>query len=544
MSTISQVGQTSTPSGMTGAGGGDMLRILGLNTGLDVDSIVEKMLTSDQVRINTEDSKLQKLQWKQEAYQDIIAEIKKLQDSYFNLTKMSSAVTNGSNYNVYKAVSADESIVMAVASSNAVEGNYTVNVINTAKKAMITGNKMEGIDASTKLSDLGITVSDKLTLKVDDTDSYNITFTDSDETVGNFLYKINSQTEGKVSGYFDEISQKITLQRNDTGSSHKIQVIGTDLSDKLTLTAGADSTDAGGTNANFTITSPFGESKSLSTETNDTTINGITFTLAGKENSTATVNVASDVDTTFNLIKGFIDSYNDLVDKVQGEVSFDEPLNKQYQPLTDAQKEQMTQDQIDKWNEQAKSGILQNDSLLIEMMDKLRNAFFDKINDMSLPFGRKIGLDTTDDHKKGGRIEFTQGGEDILKSVIRNNRSEITDLFTRESDSTDPKEKYNNEGIFQRIDDIFVEYVGRTGTYLNDGILSSIANKQNDYSETGIGGIGNTLPDQIYRQNQYIKQLTDRMSDDKEKYYKQFSALEVAMENLNAQSNWLYQQLA
>ena len=82
MSDISST--TSTPSGMTGAGGGNMLRITGMASGLDVDAMVKKMMAAEQTKIDKAKQAQQTVQWKQDAYQDIINNIKDIQNTYFN----------------------------------------------------------------------------------------------------------------------------------------------------------------------------------------------------------------------------------------------------------------------------------------------------------------------------------------------------------------------------------------------------------------------------------------------------------------------------
>ncbi|WP_406540970.1 flagellar cap protein FliD N-terminal domain-containing protein [Clostridium ljungdahlii] len=73
---------SSMPTGATGAGGGSMLRITGLNTGLDVDSIVKKMLKGDQAKLDKVKQSQQLIQWRQDAYKTIISDIQDLQKSF------------------------------------------------------------------------------------------------------------------------------------------------------------------------------------------------------------------------------------------------------------------------------------------------------------------------------------------------------------------------------------------------------------------------------------------------------------------------------
>ncbi len=51
----------------------DILRMSGMNSGLDTEAIVEAMLTTYQTKIDNQNKKLTKLQWEQEAYQELEA---------------------------------------------------------------------------------------------------------------------------------------------------------------------------------------------------------------------------------------------------------------------------------------------------------------------------------------------------------------------------------------------------------------------------------------------------------------------------------------
>jgi len=67
---------TDSISGLTGAGGGSMMRITGMATGLDVDAMVKKMMLGEQAKVDKVAQERQTIVWKQEAYQDIIKDIK------------------------------------------------------------------------------------------------------------------------------------------------------------------------------------------------------------------------------------------------------------------------------------------------------------------------------------------------------------------------------------------------------------------------------------------------------------------------------------
>jgi len=556
---MSDMSINSTPSGMTGSGGGDKLRIVGMATGLDVDGIVQKMVRPQQMRISNEKIKLQQIQWKQEAYRDIIKDIKGLQDEFFNVAKSGAMVNRGDNYSAYTTESGDPNVATAVAGSSAIEGNYEISVTRLAKPAEIISNGAVKLkDGSTNaklnntLSELGIETGKEYKINfTTNNKSYEIEVDSVSETIGDFMSKIGEKTDGKVKATFDEISGKVIFRTSDTGDKISLEVANVgdnDLLGKLKISEGS----VPGKNADFTIKSPYEEGpiKDLPAITDNPTnvysANGLTINL-GNKIGTTTIAVKPDDDAPVKMIKDFIGKYNDLVDKIQSKLT--EKSNKDYKPLTDEQKKQMSKDEIASWEAKAKEGILRSDPMLTQMMMSIRRAFFDPVEGAGINFGKDLGLDTSsglDENNKfvsseSGKISFTVGGEEKLKQALKNNRKEVIDLFTKTSDKTDPVEKYNNQGIFSRINDILIDNVGRAGTTLNSAKLTSMANKQNDFSSYGTG-LGNTFPDQIQRQNLYINKLTTKMAADQERYYKQFSALETAMQKLNAQSAWLYQQ--
>ena len=53
----------------------DLMRLSGINSGYDTESMIEKMMSTYQTKIDNQNKKLQKLQWKQEAYRDITSKL-------------------------------------------------------------------------------------------------------------------------------------------------------------------------------------------------------------------------------------------------------------------------------------------------------------------------------------------------------------------------------------------------------------------------------------------------------------------------------------
>src|SRR5690606_350529 len=92
--------------------------------------------------------------------------------------------------------------------------------------------------------------------------------------------------------------------------------------------------------------------------------------------------VTSDPTKAVELIKGFVEKYNDLLDKLNAKLS--EKREYDYEPLTDLQKEAMTEDEIKRWEEKAKSGLLSGDNILRSIVTGFRNAMIGAVEDAGM----------------------------------------------------------------------------------------------------------------------------------------------------------------
>ncbi|AKN33917.1 hypothetical protein Ccar_25040 [Clostridium carboxidivorans P7] len=137
-------------SGTTGAGGGSRLRITGMASGLDVDATVKKMLTPEQTAIDKANQTQQINQWRNDAYLDIIKDLKDLQNTYFSSTSADS-LTRASNYSSFDISSSTPAVATATANSGAVEGTYIVKVNQLAKAASVRG---QTLNSQVKINDI------------------------------------------------------------------------------------------------------------------------------------------------------------------------------------------------------------------------------------------------------------------------------------------------------------------------------------------------------------------------------------------------------
>lgn len=629
--------------------GGNKLRITGMASGLDVDATVKKMIQAEQTKVDKAQQDQQIIKWKQEMYQDIIKDIKALQNTFFDTTSSDKNILSSANYAGFNVTGEDSAIATITAGVGAQTGSYTVDVTSLASKASAVGSNIVndtmsnvytddtkwngktigfsinggstqtitlgtnvGIDATITdinnlikanatlngkvqainsggkiqfqtLSDSSVKLNIDSTTGVDSdlddlngrvinpststtladlglseaTDSFQITYNGTAKIISvkntdklsDIINNISTATSGAVTASFSQLTGKFIIQSASTGSSQTIAIgIGSGTGKALTALGLADTNN----NPNAIIT--LGKDAKLSIKppgattatdiiksTNNFTIDGMSYNLAGEGASTITV--GSDTSKVYDKIKDFIDKYNEIVDKIQTKLL--EKKSSDYKPLTDSQKESMTDDQIAAWETKAKTGLLRNDQNLQNMLSGLKSAFTSGVSGVGFTIGRygssSIGIDTSKDYSKPAHIEITDASK--LKAAISTNGEQILKLFANASSSTDKTTAYKENGIFTRIKSILQENVGFTNTTLNTAILTKYANKQEDFSSTGTAG-SSTLPDQIYQKQLLVDKLKTALADKQEYYYQKFSKLETAMNTLNSQSSWLTQQFS
>ena len=364
---------------------------------------------------------------------------------------------------------------------------------------------------------------------------------------------IADKSDGNVSLNLSELTRKLTLKTTAMGDGTTISVSddtsGTAVSALGLNTAAADGEKAvatNGSNASLHIKQPDGtEADVTDKKTNSFTIDGVNYKLSSADSlTTVKVTVSENVDKTYDKIKAFIDKYNEIITKINTKVT--EKKLYTYSPLTDDQKKEMSDTEITAWETKAKQGLLKGDSSLQNMLYNMRSSFYEGVEGAGISL-TEIGLSTSSDISQGGKIIIN---ETKLKDAIKSKGDQVSRLFMKTSEdvpsydpdlsNTDRTTRKSQEGIFQRINDIFQDNIRTTR---NDngkkGTLLEKAGVQGDYTE-----YNNLLSNQLDDQDTLITKLNQKLSDDKDKYYTQFSKLETAMQKLNEQSSWLTSQLS
>lgn len=405
----------------------------------------------------------------------------------------------------------------------------------------ITGKIINPSRYTTKLSDLGI--EDGGTLTFDYKDSNGITkksdpiTVSKDATISQLMDAVNQGTSGAVKLNFSELTGEFSIESLQTGSAAVLGVTATgNVLTKFNLKVKADGTgDANsGKDSKVTITPPGTGSvgTTITKPGNTFSIDGVNYTLT--KEGINNISVTGNSQKTYDKIKGFIDKYNELVDKIGQKI--DEKKQYKYLPLSDEEKTAMKEDEIKQWESKAKVGLLKGDSSLDSMLNSMRSAFFQSVKGAGISLS-EVGLSTSPVISERGKIIID---EKKLKTAIETKGEQLANFFAKQSttsysqDNTIEQRKTRNEeqGIFQKINDILQDYTKSIG---KKGIL---------VQKAGIkGDIESLLSKDIIKKDEKINEMIRNLAVRENKYYLQFSKLETAMNKMNSQSSWLAQQL-
>jgi flagellar hook-associated protein 2 len=358
------------------------------------------------------------------------------------------------------------------------------------------------------------------------------------------MNEINANEKAGVNLAYSSITGKLTLQTKKTGASASLNAQDADDGSNFFLsTFGLNNVnlEADATRDATVQLKIDGQSYTMTSPTNTFTRDGITFNLmantVGKE---IDIDVSRDVDSAFNNIKNFVEKYNGMIDKLNNKLV--EKRYRDYKPLTDEQKKSMEESDIKLWEEKSKSGVLRSDPIVQNITQSMRRALIEKIEGVNISLS-DIGI-TTGQWYENGKLYVN---EEKLKDALANRGEEVEKLFCqqyKESYSPDlnaeeRKVRYNNVGIMHRFSDIIQDNI-RTRRDKNNkkGILLEKAGIQGDLTDTN-----NILGDKIKDIDKRIESLNELLYRKEEQYWRQFTAMEKALQSMSSQSMWLMQQL-
>lgn len=375
-----------------------------------------------------------------------------------------------------------------------------------------------------------------------------------------------SNSGANIQGGYDTVNDSFSLYNKTSGSANIIGLKATnetskELLNKLHLaiydgqknTLGSAITfetdkmnaDATGTNAKATI-----DGKTYESDTNKLNVanviynfNGVSAKNAdGKTYQASTISVSQDTDKIVDNVKKFVETYNTLIDSLN--TKYREEKNTDYKPLTKKQEGEMTESQIDKWNEKAKSGLLYHDNNIYSIISDMRESLYTKVD----------AVDTVLTDAKGNKYSYNsmssigitsstnQGhitlDEEKLKKALTEDPDCVYQLFASDQDSTyvagstnknqadtyTSKSDYLNTGIANRLYNAMTTNISNLESYAG-------TSKETD-DESYLGKL-------ITNMNTKMTSFQTLMKSYESKLYKKYDAMEVALSKLGAQLSYI-----
>lgn len=395
------------------------IRLSGMNSGLDTDAIVQELVSAYSLKTEKYEKEQTKLEWKQDAWKSLNSKIYGLYTNISNL-RYSTA------YNMKKTTVSDATKAKVTAASGAVIGTQTLSVNKMAQSAYLTGAKLSSggddkIKGSTKVSNLLADVSRNTEGKVEIKVNNKTIEIDENTTVSNFVTKLK---EAGVNVSFDENNQRFFISAKESGAGANFTIsdntgnntalkalglytYGTELGgatfedakkeyNQLLIENGitednVENSDNSrlkelknilknaavkidGSDAEITL-----NGATYTSSSNSFSINGLTIEAMGvtDANNPLSITTATDTQGLYDKIKDFLTEYNNVMNEMTKLYNADSAGD--YQPLTDEEKEAMSESEIEKWETKIKDSLLRRDGTVSSLMSGMINAMSQSI---------------------------------------------------------------------------------------------------------------------------------------------------------------------
>jgi flagellar capping protein FliD len=533
------------------------IRMTGMVSGLDTDSIVKELVSAYSTKKEKYEKERTKLGWKQEIWKDLNKEVNTFYKSVGNLRF-------AGGYSTKKTTSSDTTKATVSAGSNAVTGTQKLHVLSTAQSGYLTGGKITASDSSakvtssTKLSELGFT-EDETALKfiAKDKDGKDISADiklSKDSTISD---AVKALRDVGLNASFDENNGRIFLSSSATGAStdFSLKSDGSDASKNLlnTLALNTDASEV--TEASKRATKIDGSDAAIvlngvvyTSSSNNFSINGLSISVNAvtdsvdlskaktngsldadkisdmlvntplNDSEAISITTSTDTQGIYDKIKDFITSYNNIINKMTKLYNADSAGN--YEPLTDDEKSEMSDSEIEKWETKIKDSLLRRDSTLSTVMSAMTTAmsggatvngktyFLSNFGISTLGYMNAAENEQNAYHIDGDEDdENTSGNTDKLMTALNSDPDTVMDFM-----------KQMATNLYNAIDKQMTSTTLRSKySIYNDKEMTT---QYKNYTTT-------------------IKEWETKISDKEDYYYKKFSSMESALSKLNSQTSSL-----
>lgn len=246
-------------------------------------------------------------------------------------------------------------------------------------------------------------------------------------------------------------------------------------------------------------------------------VNGLSLNLVSASDREVKVTVSNDSTAVYDAIKDFVEQYNSALSEMNKYYYADSARG--YDPLTDDQKEAMSDEEVEKWETKIKDSLLRRDSTLSGILETFRTSLTGitvKASDGKTYSLANLGITTDKDYKEYGLLHI-KGDED----------------------DTDYADSENTlQSMINSDPDIVMEVMSGIASNLYNNINKKISTTTTMKSALSFYN-DKEMTKQMTQYKKDIKSWETKLSDMEDRYYKQFSAMETALSKLQSQQNSL-----
>mgnify|MGYP002796724701 FL=1 len=244
------------------------------------------------------------------------------------------------------------------------------------------------------------------------------------------------------------------------------------------------------------------------------TINNLTIeALATTGNDEISITTSTDTQGIYDKVKDFLTEYNNIINEMTKLYNADS--SKGYDPLTDDEKDSMSDKEIEKWETKIKDSLLRNDTTLSGVMSAMTTAMSQAVEIN----GKKYSLSSFGIHTLGylNAADNEQNAYHIDGDEDDTNTSGNADkLMTAISEDPDT--------VMQFMQQVTTNLYNAIGDKMKSTTLSSAFTIYNDKQ----------MATQYTDYTKLIKEWETKISDKEDYYYKKFSSMESALTKLNS----------
>ena len=516
------------------------IRITGMNSGLDTEAIIQELASARSIKVQSIEKAQTKLSWKIDAWKSLNAKIYDLYSDVLSDMRLEGA------YAKKTTKASDASVVDIITGAGATNGVQTLRVDKLAKSGYLTGAKIadytdaEGNKVSPKstttLKDLGLTQKPNadgtpgtfgFKLKIGEETS---TLTFSEESTIDDVVK--ALKEKGLNATFDEKNGRFFISSATSGAAGDFELTAKEgtrselalkglglyvnTSDKLNE-AGADNvaTKIDGQNAVIYLNGAKFESN-----TNTFEINGLTYTVK-QETGDEEITVTTEADTSgiYDMIKNFLKKYNELINEMDKLYNADSA--KKYEPLTDDEKEAMSEKEIEKWEQKIKDSLLRRDSTLSTVSSAMKLVM-------------SQGVEMED----GKTLHLSEFGIETMDYFLSKDNEK--NAYHIDGDPDDPETKSKGDKLKTAIandPDKVVEFFSKLSKNLYDTLHEKM--EATDYSSMYSVYNDKQMKEELKDYTDKISDAQEKLNDYLDKMYDKFSAMEVALAKMQSKSDSL-----